>query len=133
MPRKVKRTALTAQQFQLIGRLDGWRCNDVPRREWAKMPGLERLQDTFAVMGSASITDLKVLNGIQAVAGLDLLAYEPCPKVNIGESEGNAYHYVVQKIGRSDYPYILHGPFRCETLVPHWFTVDHLTAYDDLP
>jgi hypothetical protein len=131
--KRVKKTPLTAEQFEVIGHVGDWQCNDIPRQDWGKIPGLERVPDTIAVMGSASIADMKTLNGIQAVAGTDLLAHEPHPKMNTGETDGNAYHYVVQKINRADYPYILHGPFRCEMLVKHWFTADELTAYDNLP
>jgi hypothetical protein len=128
---KVKRTPLTTEQFELIGRLPNWQCYDIPRQDWGKIPGLERLQDTIAVMGSASITDLKMLNGIQAVAGLDVLVHETHPMVDKGEPEGNAYHFVVQKVNHPTCPYILHGPIRCQAVVPHWFKVDDLTAYDN--
>jgi hypothetical protein len=69
--------------------------------------------------------DVGTLNGISAVAGLDLLAVESRPKPK--EPEGNAYHYVFQKL--SDESYLMTGPFRSETVVPHWYDTDDLNRY----
>lgn len=131
MASKVKKTPLTTEQFELIGSVPDWQCHDIPVEDWSKIPGLQRLHDTIAVMGSASITNPKILNNIEAVAGMDVLAHESHPRVKKGETDGNAYHYVVQRIDHPAYPYILHGPFRCETLVRHWFEDDDLSVYWD--
>src|SRR5260370_381018 len=114
----VKRTPLTQEQFDRLG-LAGWTIDDVPREHWDKIPGLQRLQDTFAVMASGCVANPGVRTGINAVAGFDVLAHEPRPMVK--EPPGNAYHYVIQKTSDTRFPYILHGPFRSETIVDHWF------------
>ena len=122
-----KRTPMTEEQFALLGKLEGWGIDEVPKENWNLIPGLERKQDTFAVMASGCFQDPKILNDINSVVGFDALAHEPNPKPN--EPEGNAYHYVVQKISHPQYPYLLHGPFRSETLVKHWFESEQLDNY----
>jgi len=122
----VKRVPLSEEQFGLLAAV-GWAIDDVPREHWDKIPGLQRLQDTFAVMASGSTANPQVLNGINAVAGIDLLAHESRPMA--GEPPGNAYHYVVQKLTDPRYPYLLNGPFRSETIVDHWFDAPQLNRY----
>jgi hypothetical protein len=121
-----KRTLLTQEQFDRLG-LVGWTIDEVPREHWSKIPGLQRLQDTFAVMASGSVVNPGILNGINAVAGIDVLAHETRPMAK--EPPGNAYHYVIQKTSDDRFPYILHGPFRSETIVEHWFDADQLDRY----
>jgi hypothetical protein len=123
----MKRTPLTEAQFGLLGKLDGWTIDEVPKEKWNFIPALERKADTFAVMASGCCQDPKVLNGINAIVGFDVLAHERNQKPK--EPEGNAYHYVVQKISHPNYPYLLHGPFRSETLVEHWFDCPQLENY----
>lgn len=122
-----KRTPMTEEQFALLGKLQGWSIDEVPKENWQLIPGLERKHDTFAVMASGNYNDSKTLNGVNAIVGFDALALEPNPKLE--EPEGNAYHYVVQKINHPNYPYLLHGPFRSETLVKHWFDCPQLDNY----
>ncbi len=122
-----KKKALTAAQYSRIERLQGWKVFGIPRVDWNAIPGLTRLEDTIAIMGSADYNDPRLLNSIQAVAGFDQLVYESNPKP--GEPSGNAYHFVVQRSNRQDYPYILHGPFKSETRVKHWFDADDLEVY----
>ena len=126
----LKRVPLTEEQF---GRLSavGWSVDEVLREHWDKIPGLQRLQDTFAVMASGCPVNPQVLNGISAVAGVDVLAHESRPV--FGEPPGNAYHYVVQKTIDLRFPYMLHGPFRCETIVDHWFDAPQLDRYWQAP
>lgn len=119
---------MTNEQFKVIATSLDWRFRDIPRKDW-EILGLQRLQHTFAVMGSASITNPRVLNDIEAVAGMDVLVSEAHPMVHKGEPSGNAYHWVVQKTDHPQFPYILHGPFPCQTLVPHWFMDDDITVY----
>jgi hypothetical protein len=122
----IKHTPLTQAQFDQLALVD-WTINEIPREIWPKIPGLQRLQDTFSVMGSGSVVNPGILNGINAVAGIDVLAYERNPMG--GEPEGNAYHYVIQKISDPRYPYVLHGPFKSETIVDHWFDAPQLDRY----
>ena len=77
----VKHTPLTQEQFDYLSPV-GWTIDEVPREHWNKIRGLQRLQDTFAVMASGSVVNEKILNGINAVAGLDVLVLELGPKAN---------------------------------------------------
>lgn len=100
----------------------------MPPEHWAKIPGLQRLNDTVAVMASGTLSDPGVLNDVEnAIAGADVLVHESNPYPD--EPEGNAYHYVVQRINDPRFPYVVHGPFRSETLVDHWFEADQLDRY----
>lgn len=119
----VKQTKLTDEQFNLLKTTDQWNIDEVPQDHWSKIPGIQRLHDTISIMASGSTTP-GLLNGLSALAGLDVLCLEPRPKKN--EPEGNAYHYVVQE--RADGKYLI-GPFRNETIVPHWFEAGDLDRY----
>ena len=63
------------------------------------------------------------------IPSLFWLVHEINPQIDKNEPEGNAYHYVVQKIKDNRYPYILHGPFTSETKVKHWFDAEELSTY----
>ena len=121
-----KRTPLTQEQFDRLERV-GWTIDEVPQEHWPKIPGLQRLQDTFAIMASGSVVNPGMLNGINAVAGIDVLVQEPRPMA--GEPPGNAYHYVIQKITDERFPFLLHGPFTSEAIVDHWFNAPQLDRY----
>jgi hypothetical protein len=128
--KNAKRIPLTTEDAQPLTRDRDWKLFEIPRQDWDLIPGLQRREDTFACMGSASPNDFRLLNMIQrCVAGFDQLVHETNPKP--GEPPGNAYHYVVQESGRQDYPYILHGPFCTETRIPHHFEPADLNAYDE--
>lgn len=118
---------LTQEQFDLLPLGPDWPITEVPRENWSKIPGLVRPDDTIAVMASGCVSNPGILNGINAVAGLDVLAYESTPLGD--EPPGNAYHFVVQKINDDRFPYLIHGPFRSETIVPHWFDAPDLVRY----
>ena len=124
---KPKHKLLTSQQFENISGVQGWKVFEIPKESWGTILGLSRLEDTIAVMGSVDIYNPSLLNHIQSVAGFDQLVHETNPHPS--EPEGNAYHYVIQQTTRSDYPYILHGPFRSETKVDHWFNIDDVDRY----
>jgi len=123
----IKRSLLTQEQFDQLPVGDNWQIDEVPRDLWGKIPGLQRLQDTFAIMGSGSVSNPGLLNGIMSIAGIDVLVNEPNPMA--GEPPGNAYHYVFQKINDSRFPYIMYGPYISETIVPHWFDAPDLERY----
>ena len=122
-----KRIPLTKEQFDQLELIPGWTLSDVPPEHWDKIPGLQRRDEIVAVFASGCCTESRILNGIDAVAGFDLLAHESRPQKN--EPEGNAYHYVLQESQREDVPYILHGPFPCETRVTHWYEAGDLDIY----
>jgi hypothetical protein len=121
------RYPLTEEQFRQLPTSTGWPIVDIPPEQWSEFPGLVRLDDTVAVMVSGSTSDPRILNSIRAVAGIDQLVHETNPAP--GEPEGNAYHFVIQEIRHDRFPYVLHGPFRSETTVPHWFGSSDLYRY----
>jgi hypothetical protein len=121
-----KKYPLTESQFDELAHLEGWTIEEIPRSTWEQIPGLPRKAETIAVMGSGNFPP-GALNGISAVVGLDVLAHETRPKP--GEKPGNAYHMVIQKIADQRYPYLMHGPFKSETLVPHHFEAEDLNVY----
>lgn len=124
-----KRKPITQEQFGQLATIDGWNTNEVPRKNWEKIPGLLRREDTLAIMVSGTYSDPRILNEINAIAGFDVLVHESSPKTHKGEPEGNAYHYVIQKINDYRYPYLMHGPFKSETRVKHWYKADDLDLY----
>lgn len=105
----------------------GWRPIELSPRHWAHIPDLPRPANVVAIMGSVSTTDPQILNGILGVAAFDVLTLETNPQKD--EPEGNAYHLVFQKNNHPKFPYILHGPFRDETIVDHWFDATQLDRY----
>lgn len=125
----IKITPLTEEKFNLLSTTIEWNIDEVPRDHWDKIPRLQRREDTFGVLASGTMTDGQVLNGIHAIAGIDVLVHERNPMVDKNEPEGNAYHYVIQKINDKRFPYLMYGPFKSETIVPHWFDSDDLDKY----
>lgn len=117
---------LTEEQFKCLKGLENWDVFEIPVAEWQRIPNLPRMEDTIAVMASGGFLGT-TLNQITAIIGLDILVHETRPTP--GEKAGNAYHMVIQKISDIRYPYLMHGPFRSETLVPHHFDVSDLNIY----
>jgi hypothetical protein len=124
-----KRKPLTQEQFDQLCTTDGWNIDEVPKKNWEKIPGLIRREDTVAIMASGTVSDPRILNQIHAIAGFDVLVHELHPMVHKAESEGNAYHYVIQKINNDRYPYLMYGPISSGTRVDHWFEADDLNSY----
>lgn len=118
---------MTEDQYRELGLREAWKLEELPREVWPSIPGLRRRSDTIAVMGSADISNPRLLNEIRAIGGLDHLVFEACPKP--GEPPGNAYHYVIQAVSDARFPYIVHGPFCKQARVPHWFEASDLDAY----
>lgn len=126
----IEKIPITQEQFDLLKTTENWNIDEVDKKFWDKIPGIQRLQDTIAIMASGSFSDPRIMHFIDnIVAGIDVLAHEPKPKINKKEKEGNAYHYVFQKTGKTELPYIMHGPYRTETIVPHWFDCKDIDSY----
>jgi hypothetical protein len=121
------RYPLREEQFRQLPIGPGWTLNDVPRELWYKIPALVRIEDTLAIMASGSTGDPRILDDIKAIAKVEQLVHETRPRFS--EPEGNAYHFVIQKIRHSEYPFLMHGPYRWGTVVPHWFDADDLDRY----
>ena len=128
----LKHINITQAQFASFFKLDEWHVYDIPKEYWGKIPGIQRLNDTFAIMGSAAIYSPQTQNSINdIIAGIDVLTLEKNPKTNKNELPGNAYHYIFQSINDSDFPYIMHGPYTEDKLmkIPHWFNAEDLDEY----
>lgn len=124
---KPKHRPLTAEQFDRLNGVQGWKLFEVPKEDWGAFPTLTRIEDTAHIYGSADIYDPQVLNDIRVIAGFDQLVIERNFQPN--EPEGNAYHYVVQQTNHPAFPYLLHGPYTTETRVSHWHPIDQQDSY----
>ncbi|HAH46658.1 hypothetical protein [Gimesia sp.] len=121
-----KKYPLTANQFDGLNVLTGWSINELPDSTWKDIPNLPRKENTISVMASGDCSS-EILNGINSIVGIDVLVHETNPKP--GEKPGNAYHMVIQKINDDKYPYLMHGPFNKQTVVPHHFEAEDLEIY----
>jgi hypothetical protein len=92
--------------------------------------GLVRPQDTISIWISGSSFNPQFAFSVDnVIAGIDVLIHEPKPNSIKNEPPGNAYHYVLQEITDKDFPYVLYGPYKSGTIIPHWFDVDDLKIY----
>ena len=123
----INRIPLKQEQFDVFGRLEDWAVKEIPKERWTDIPGAVRPKDLIAVMISGSLNAPQISHGLKAVVGIDFLAYESNPMT--GEPEGNAYHMVIFKVNRTDFPYVLAGPFKDGTTVAHWFQCSDLNSY----
>jgi hypothetical protein len=123
----LNRTPLTEDQFEKMRISTDWSIDEVPPDVWDNIPKLPRRDNLLCVMASGTITDSRILNGIYAIGGMDVLAIEDNRQPN--EPEGNSYHLVFAKINDPRYPYLMIGPFKSETRVPHWYNADDLSVY----
>ena len=121
------RVPMTKEQFEILTTEKDWELVDVPSEHWDKIPGLQRRQDTYAVLASGTYIKPQTLNKIHSHAGIDVLTLEAKRKIN--EPEGNAYHYVVERKQDTDPQYVLIGPFKTEARVRHWHDVQDLNNY----
>lgn len=121
---RAERHKLTEHQYRILADNTDWGLNDVPREKWGELPDW-MTENCLGIVASGSLSDPKMLNGLMAVGGIDWLRAETNPRDK--EPEGNASHYVITCSGDQ---YYLHGPFRSESLVPHWFIADDLDKYE---
>lgn len=121
-----KKYLLTSDHFSNLSNLDGWKITEIDEAVWKLIPNLPRKEDTITVMASGNC-DPGMLNGIQAIVGMDILVHETNPKP--GEKPGNAYHMVIQELNDARFPYLMHGPFTQQTIVPHHFDAEDLNRY----
>jgi len=125
----IKKIPLTKEKFDLLKTTEGWNIDEVPKEYWKNIPGIQRLQDTIGIMASGSSSDPRIMHGINAIAGIDVLTFESKPNYDKGEKEGNAYHYVFQLTGDSNYPYTMYGPYTHGMNISHWYDVNDLETY----
>lgn len=126
----MNRYPLTQAQFETLRGSD-WKIQELPYSEWDKVPNLPRRDDVVAVFYSGCMNQTKCLNGISSVVGFDIVAHEERPQP--GEPTLNVYHAVIQQLDatRNPVPFLLHAPFRDETLFGHWGGYELLQKYID--
>jgi len=105
-----------------------WEPTEVP---WDSIRGLGlvRQEETFSVWISGSSSNPQLTQGLNAIAGIDVLALEKKPNTHKNEPPGNAYHYILQKINNEEFPFRLLGPFSKDTIISHWFNEADLDVY----
>src|SRR4051794_29033912 len=113
------RHPLSPDQFDAILLEPNWNISDIPISQWNQLPVLARPATRFAVMASGDLLVPIMHSGIEVVAGIDVLSYEPNRRGS--EPEGNSYHYDIRRIHHSDFPYLMLGPFDMGAIIPHWF------------
>ncbi|MDP1714312.1 MAG: hypothetical protein Q8L41_06150 [Anaerolineales bacterium] len=108
-----------------------WEPTEVP---WDSIRGLAlaRREDTLAIWISGSTSNSQLAQGVNAIAGIDVLTIETNPNIQKNESPGNAYHYILKKINNKDFPFLLLGPFDEGTIIPHWFDDKDLDVYKNM-
>jgi hypothetical protein len=121
------RNPLTRNQFNDIPLKPDWNISDIPISQWNQLPALARPATRFAVMASGSLSTPIVHKGIEIVAGIDVLSYEPFRRKD--EPEGNAYHYDIHKVNHSSFPYLMLGPYDKGAIITHWFPPSELACY----
>jgi hypothetical protein len=125
----IKKYEITYIQYESILKLENWKFYDVPQECWNNFKGVERLNDTFAIIGSADVNDPKIIHELSnIISGFDVLTLETNPKPQ--EPEGNAYHYIIQKIEDPYHQFFLYGPYFEGMATNHWFTSKDLEAYN---
>ncbi len=122
----LKRTPLSKEQFEILRTTDKWKVSDVPIGDWHKIPDIQRLKDTVAILSSGNSV-AGSMNGLMAEAGIDVVAIENNPKTDKGEGPLNVYHYAIQKF--DDGTGMIYGPFRKDSAVEHWAPADAIDTY----
>ena len=128
---KINHIPITQEQFDTICSLTAWTIEELDLKTLKLIPKIVRPDQVFGGYISGALEQPKMLNGHVSIAGLDVFVHEPYPQTLKHEGDVNVYHYVIQRTGRTDFPYILHGPFRDETLLGHWPTGLVLDVYEN--
>ena len=118
----MKRYALTEDEFQGLQSYTDWSIHEISFKEIQNMPHIPRRDDVIAIFVSGDMNATKILNGIESVFGMDVIAQELKPNISKNEPELNIYHCVFQKLKNpiNGYGCIMHGPSKSETLFGHW-------------
>ncbi|NOS70276.1 MAG: hypothetical protein HOP33_10135 [Verrucomicrobia bacterium] len=131
----MKRIPITEEQFRVFFGNPEWRITEVPQARIEQIVDLPRKNEVVAVYSSGDLNQRKILNGVSAVLGADVIAQETRPNVEKNEPELNIYHVVVQKlpVPVQGYQYLMHVAYTGETLFGHWRSADVLDDYIKVP
>jgi hypothetical protein len=124
---------MSEEDFAKLLPTDKWEIRELDISTLKAIPKVVRREDIFGGFVSGDYSAAKTLNKQSAVAGFDILVYENTPDRARGESNINAYHYIVKKSGHSTFPYVLMGPFRDDTIIGHWPSDLNLSGYGKNP
>jgi len=115
--------------FALFESRPDWFPIEVPRDAISGLR-LARPKETIAVWASGSSNNPMLMHSINnVIAAMDVLTHETKPNLAKNEPPGNAYHYIIQRLKDSKYPYMLYGPYDDGTIAPHWFDDEDLDLY----
>lgn len=119
---RMKKYALKEDEFIGLQLYADWEIHEISLAHIQQLPHIPRRDDAIAIFASGDMTQTKVLNGIEAVFGMDVIAQETNPQIEKNEPELNIYHCVIQKLSqpKNGYGYIMYGPSQSETLFGHW-------------
>src|SRR5947209_430260 len=101
---------LTQEQFDLLFRSPRWKIVEIDPLTIKLTPFIQRKHQLLGAYASGDLVSTRRLNGQDAVLGMDVIVHEENPYAHRGEGDVNAYHYIVTRTGRSDFPYAIHGP-----------------------
>jgi len=128
---KTKKILMTKEQYDLLAQSSNWRKVELGLNAIQSTPGIQRKADLLGAFQSGDANAIKILNGKEAILGMDVIVYERRPKFHQGEWWVNAYHYVVTKTSDPTLPFCLEGPFTKETLIGHRPTTLDLSSYNE--
>lgn len=123
-------TKLTQAEFDALNISTNWSIEELDMATLKMTPGVQRKHDALGGYISGNLNQPKTLNGASAVFAFDVLAHEPRPKVNRGEGHLNVYHYIISRTGKTDFPFMLSGPFYEGALLDHRPKELDLTPYE---
>ena len=125
---------LKSDEFQQLLNFKDWNIHEVSFDDIQRIPNIPRRPDAVAVFASGDMSATKVLNGITAVFGMDVIVHERRPNILKNEPDLNIYHCVIHKLDNphNGYSYIMHGPSSSETLFKHWEDESILDLYINL-
>lgn len=116
------RTPLTQAEFDKISLAKGWEIKEVDLQTIHATEGIARKKDVIGAFSSGDANAAKKLNNHDAIFGMDVIVHEQNPMREKNEGDVNVYHYVVKRTTRTDYPYLMFGPYAGDTLMGHWPT-----------
>jgi hypothetical protein len=117
-----KRTPLTQADFDKLYCASGWEIKEVDLQTLHATEGIERKKDLIGAFASGDANATKNLNNLDAIFGMDVIVHEQNPMRDKNEGDVNVYHYVIKRTDRTDYPYLMFGPYLGDTLMGHWPT-----------
>lgn len=115
----VNHLPLLLHQLDSIYHLNNWTIEELSLETLSSIPRIVRPDHLLGGYISGCLERPKLLNSHNSIAAFDVIVFETNPKAKWDEGPINAYHYVIRRSGREDYPYLLSGPYNAGTLIGH--------------